>query len=170
MIIPPLATIIASGFGSGLISRRSPGTLGTVAAVAVWYLMKLDAAPLEIQISCAVAVATLGFLSCYCISPKSEEATKKFDPQWVVIDEWAGVFIALIGISLTAPTSPTGYALSGITAFLLFRLFDITKIGPIRAVEKLPHGIGIMMDDLLAGVFALVVRIALDLFVLPSCT
>jgi phosphatidylglycerophosphatase A len=70
------------------------------------------------------------------------------DPQWIVIDEWAGIFIALIG------TSPTRL-LHILIGFALFRLFDIVKPGPVRWAENLPGALGIMADDIVAGIAAL---------------
>jgi phosphatidylglycerophosphatase A len=71
------------------------------------------------------------------------------DPSHVVIDEVAGQAIALIA----APVVGWKYALA---AFILFRVFDIVKPPPVRQLERLPGGLGIMMDDVAAGVFALV--------------
>ncbi len=78
------------------------------------------------------------------------------DPSIVVIDEVAGQLIALIGLTATP-----GHAL---LALLLFRAFDITKPGPVRRLEALPEGTGIMLDDVAAGAFALVVgHVLIDL-------
>lgn len=69
------------------------------------------------------------------------------DPQWIVIDEWAGLFVALVGI---VPTQLT----QALMAFTLFRIFDASKIGPVGWAEKLPGQFGIMADDLVAGALA----------------
>jgi phosphatidylglycerophosphatase A len=68
------------------------------------------------------------------------------DPQFVVIDEVAGQLIALIGVPLAWKTFLTG--------FILFRIFDIVKPPPLRQLEKLPKGTGIVLDDVGAGVYA----------------
>jgi phosphatidylglycerophosphatase A len=78
------------------------------------------------------------------------QAFGKNDPAQVVVDEVAGSWIALAGATLL-----NGYALVG--AFLLFRLFDIWKPFPIRRLELLPGGMGIMADDLMAGLYAALV-------------
>ena len=72
------------------------------------------------------------------------------DPSWVVTDEVAGQGLAL----LVAGLSPHRSLVTTIAAFVLFRAFDITKPGPVSAAERLPGGLGILADDLLAGLFA----------------
>ena len=81
----------------------------------------------------------------------------RHDPQFVVIDEVAGQWIALIG-------SPADFR-HGIIALILFRLFDITKPFPARQLEKLPEGWGIVFDDVAAGLYALVVASLLRLWI-----
>lgn len=71
------------------------------------------------------------------------------DPQFVVIDEVAGQLIALIGVPLAWKTFLAG--------FILFRIFDIVKPPPVRQLEKLPEGTGIVVDDVGAGVYALLI-------------
>jgi phosphatidylglycerophosphatase A len=71
------------------------------------------------------------------------------DPQFVVIDEVAGQLIALIAVPLAWKTFLTG--------FILFRAFDILKPPPVRQLERLPDGTGIVLDDVAAGIFALAV-------------
>jgi phosphatidylglycerophosphatase A len=71
------------------------------------------------------------------------------DPQFVVVDEVAGQLIALIGVPLGWKTFPLG--------FILFRIFDIVKPPPLRQLERLPEGMGIMLDDVAAGIYALAV-------------
>jgi phosphatidylglycerophosphatase A len=80
-------------------------------------------------------------------SESNSESNK--DPQWIVIDEWAGLFVALIG---TEPSRLWHVLL----AIVLFRIFDISKVGPIRRAEALPGAFGVMADDVVAGSFALV--------------
>jgi phosphatidylglycerophosphatase A len=75
------------------------------------------------------------------------------DPQWIVIDEWAGLFVALIGADSTALWQV-------LLAVVLFRFFDISKVGPIRVAERLPGAVGIMADDVVAGAFALLGMVA----------
>jgi phosphatidylglycerophosphatase A len=73
----------------------------------------------------------------------------KKDPQWVVIDETAGQLIALIGVPLAWKSFLAG--------LILFRFFDILKPPPVRQLERLPEGVGIVIDDVAAGLYALLV-------------
>ena len=85
---------------------------------------------------------------------------KKKDPKEVVVDEFAGQFVALLGIIDTS--SSISYLLTSLLlSFLLFRFFDITKIGPIKKFEKLPGGFGIITDDLVAGLCAFLTQAAI---------
>ena len=85
-------------------------------------------------------------------------ATDRLEPYWgedpsrVVVDEMVGVWIAL----LAAPAGSIGY---GVAAFALFRLLDIFKPLGIRRMESLPGGIGVMMDDILAGTYSFILII-----------
>ena len=81
------------------------------------------------------------------------------DPKEVVIDEISGQFIAMLGCVQSEKS--TYIFLSLLLSFVLFRFFDITKIGPIKRFENLPNGIGIMADDIVAGLFALVTQAAI---------
>jgi phosphatidylglycerophosphatase A len=131
------ARLIASGFGSGL-APRAPGTAGSLAALVVGAgLIALSswALPAAIALACAGG---------WWAIPR---ATDEHDPGWIVIDEFAGQWIALL--PLAAP-SPPGLLL----AFALFRLFDIAKPGPIDAAQRLPGATGVMADDILAGLAA----------------
>ena len=81
---------------------------------------------------------------------------KKKDPKEVVIDEFAGQFIAILATISTESSLLT--FLSLMFSFLLFRFFDISKIGPIKKFESLPGGVGIMADDIIAGLCAFIVQ------------
>jgi phosphatidylglycerophosphatase A len=99
---------------------------------------------LETQSVCAVLTIIVGTLAIR-LSLNGESAK---DPQWIVIDEWAGLFVALIGVDARIFSQV-------VLAFVLFRIFDISKLGPIRAAERLPGAVGIMADDIVAGMCAL---------------
>lgn len=140
------AVCVASGFGSGY-ARIAPGTVGSLAALVVWWLLRqsqLIASNGAVLL--LVATAVLGSLAvAYSLEPSSGDP----DPRWIVIDEWAGLFVALVGIM------PTEWHLV-LGAFGLFRLFDATKVGPVGWAESIPGCWGIMADDLVAGVLTAV--------------
>jgi phosphatidylglycerophosphatase A len=150
-----LSTIIASVFGIGYF----PVASGTV--------MSIVAIPFAIVIAragggVAVIVASLiAFLIGIWACGDHVRATGREDPSECVIDELAGQWLACAGISLGfGPGTAPEFAL----AFLLFRLFDILKPWPISAAEKLPGGLGVMADDMVAGLAAAIIGGALQYF------
>jgi phosphatidylglycerophosphatase A len=145
-----IASLVSSGFGSGY-APKAPGTFGTVAAAVVWLALSWAGAlaSVEAQWACAVVTIVLGTLAIRL----SLGANSAKDPQWIVIDEWAGLFVALVGVNWRV-----GWQV--LLAVILFRIFDISKVGPIRSAERLPGAVGIMADDVVAGVFALLGMIA----------
>ena len=121
-------------------TRPAPGSWGSLFGVVTGFgLASLSSGLLEIAILLAIIFGTIA-----ANHHQSETGSK--DASEVVIDEVAGQWIALLVIPLD-----WRWALA---AFVLFRLFDITKIGPIGMVEKWPGGVGVMADDVIAGVFA----------------
>ncbi len=140
------AWAVGTFFGAGLL-KPGPGTYGSIAALVLWYLaghlFHPATATLAIGTSVAAAVATLiGIPAATIVANESG----RDDPGHVVIDEVAGQLITLIAL----PCVP-GYALLGL---VLFRVFDIFKPWPVRRLEALPDGTGIMMDDVAAGALA----------------
>jgi phosphatidylglycerophosphatase A len=135
--------------------KPGPGTYGSVAAVLLWYgaahLLHIGFATLAIGTAIAAAVATLVGIPASTIVARE---SGREDPGFVVIDEVAGQWIALIAIR------PDW--LHAVLALVLFRLFDIWKPWPIRRLEALPEGTGIMLDDVAAGVLALVCGLLLS--------
>jgi len=143
---PLWATLIATFFGAGR-GKPGPGTWGSVATVLLWALASSRIAP-ELRtwatIAAAVAVTLIGIPAATLVA--RESGLK--DPQFVVIDEVAGQLVALIAVPLGWKTFLAG--------LILFRGFDILKPPPIRQLEKLPEGTGIVVDDLGAGAYALI--------------
>jgi phosphatidylglycerophosphatase A len=141
------AWAVGTFFGAGLL-KPGPGTYGSVSALLLWYvaahIFHLSTATLAIGTTVAAILAT--FIGIPAATIVAHESGRE-DPGHVVIDEVAGQLIALIAL----PSVP-GYAILGL---ILFRAFDIFKPWPIRRFEALPHGTGIMMDDVAAGLFAL---------------
>lgn len=138
-IASAVAAVIATWFGAGLMPR-APGTMGTLAAVPL--ALALDRlGPLGFGIG-FVVVTLIGTWAAddYC------RATRQHDNQRIVVDEVAGYLLTLIAVPRSAL-----YLLLG---FILFRIFDIAKPPPIRWIDRHVHGgIGVMADDLGAGVY-----------------
>lgn len=141
-----LAHWIASGFGSGR-AVVAPGTWGSAASVVFWWILQMGESTPRIlfQVQAAAVVVVVGWLVTTVVC-RAETGTER-DPQWIVIDEWAGIFITLICV---APSNLTQVLLG----FGLFRVFDVIKPGPVKWVEGLPGATGIMADDVVAGVLA----------------
>lgn len=140
---PVIARFLAAGLGAGF-SPRAPGTAGSLAALLPGVAMMFGPSWL-LPVACVLV--SLGGIAVIARVDAAD------DPGWVVIDEVAGQWIALLG--LAAPTWQGVLA-----AFALFRLFDITKWGPIGWADRQHAAWGIMADDVLAGIAAAVVLVA----------
>ena len=123
----------------------APGTWGSLAALIVWYVLIGHISSITL-IALIVIIFALGV---YTSSVIEINLTIK-DPSIVVIDEWVGQWIALLFLK----ESDIWWSFF---AFLLFRLFDIWKPYPIKKLDNMYGGWGIMLDDVLAGIYALVV-------------
>jgi phosphatidylglycerophosphatase A len=132
---------IAFGFGSGL-APRGPGTVGSlVALVPAWLLL---AAPWPWRIGAVAAVIGLGIWIC----GESARRLRVHDHRGIVLDEFAGILLTALAVP-----NPSLFWFS--LMFVLFRLFDIWKPWPIRDVDhSVGGGLGIMLDDLMAAVYA----------------
>ncbi|MBN2565947.1 MAG: phosphatidylglycerophosphatase A [Candidatus Eisenbacteria bacterium] len=150
----PLVRFIATGAGLGY-SPFAPGTVGSAGcAVLLWFLapeVTVAASPLAIF---AAVISTLAFAAMSVWFADGAERIYGHDSSRIVIDEFAGFVVAV----LLLPKSLLVYAV----AFLLFRAMDIVKPFPARGAEALPGGIGIVVDDLVAGVYTnLLIRLML---------
>ncbi len=166
---PRWARAVATGFGSGLL-RPAPGTWGSLAGLAAWLLLTLPwAAPLAAVRAAHPGLRLLGeaaFLGLPLLmtwlavraSDAAALAAGQEDPGWIVADEWVGVWVALWAVrwELAALPSAGRMALLLALPFAFFRLFDIWKPWPVRQIQVLPGGEGIVADDLVAGLYALV--------------
>lgn len=131
---------LAFGFGSGL-SPKAPGTAGTLAAIPLYLL--LVQLPLLGYLLAVCLIALAGIWLC----GESSRRLGVHDHGGIVWDEFAGFFVTMIA-------APSGWMWIGL-GFALFRLFDIWKPWPVRVADRHIHGgLGIMLDDLLAGVYA----------------
>ncbi|ADV83890.1 phosphatidylglycerophosphatase A family protein [Terriglobus saanensis] len=141
------AWLVGTFFGAGLL-KPGPGTYGSIAATLIWYAVARSVHPLHLVAITLVMALAATLIGIPAATRVAVESGRK-DPQIVVIDEVAGQWLAL---ALMPPRWE--YALLGL---LLFRLFDITKPPPVRQLERLPQGTGIVVDDLAAGAYALIV-------------
>ena len=131
---------LAFGFGSGL-APFAPGTFGSLPGVLLAWLTLQQ--PLPVQIGIAIAISLAGIWIC----GESARRIGVHDHGGIVWDEICGMYITL----LLAPPTVVGWVL----AFVLFRVMDIVKPWPIRDLDhRLGGGLGIMLDDLLAAVYA----------------
>jgi len=133
--------LLLSWFGCGY-ARHAPGTVGSLAALPIAWVIHQIAGPLGLLV-CALFLFLLGWWLIE-LQPETESSG---DPQWIVIDEVTGQWICLAA----APIDVLWYAL----AFLFFRLLDITKPWIIGKLDRsLTGGLGIMLDDVAAGIAA----------------
>ena len=149
-----LGKIVASGLGTGYLPV-APGTWGSVAVAAIWLLASwATGGDLCIVGGVMIAVLVVSSVACVGLGRFVERAWGKKDPGRCTIDEWAGQALALVVLPIPADAGwPFRIGvLAG--AFLAFRIFDIVKPPPARQCEKLPYGWGVLVDDLVAGVYA----------------
>ncbi|HSA91424.1 MAG TPA: phosphatidylglycerophosphatase A [Terriglobales bacterium] len=136
--------MVATLVGVGRL-RPAPGTWASVATVGLWAALAASL-PTEARWPVAAAVAGAAILAGVPAASAMARESGKEDPQAVVIDEVAGQMIALVAL-------PVAWK-SLLVSLILFRIFDIVKPPPLRRLEKLPGGLGIVMDDVAAGVYA----------------
>ncbi len=146
-----MSKLIATVFGVGHI-RPAPGTWGSgVAVLAALVLHYLGGFPL--LFIATLVVIPLGWWATAEVTRGQDD----HDPSEVVIDEVAGQWIALLVVSFGAwhaGLNPLALYPGWIAAFVLFRLFDITKPGPIGWADRRGDAWGVMLDDIIAGIFA----------------
>jgi phosphatidylglycerophosphatase A len=129
---------IGTGFYSGYLPKM-PGTFGSAYAMLIFYIFCHD---ITTQIVFIISTLLLGIV----IATKLEKELGH-DSSKIVIDEFLGMFISLFAYTFTWQRL--------LLAFILFRFFDISKIAGINRLQSLPKGIGVMADDLLAGLYSL---------------
>ena len=119
----------------------APGTWASIFAVLCWYYLFQSVNHFVLP-----AISIFLFLIGGIASDTIVKHSKEHDPSRIVIDEWVGQWVALSMMPINIRT--------GVVAFVAFRIFDIITPGPVRKMEKIPGGWGIMADDVMAGIMA----------------
>ena len=145
-----VAEIISTVFYVGRIPL-APGTICSFLAFLSWYYLRFYIEGVFILYGSLIL-----FFIGVAVSTIYSESIKKEDPPEVVIDEWVGQWIALWLI-------PHSFGW-GFLSFTIFRIFDILKLGPVKGMDDIKSGTGIMMDDVVAGIFALLITQSLVYF------
>jgi phosphatidylglycerophosphatase A len=148
---PAWATWVATFFGIGRL-HPGPGTWASAATIVSWWILSRGI-PVARQPLGAALLALLTVAIGIPAATRVARASGSKDPQFVVIDEVAGQLITLIAAPITWKCLLAG--------FILFRGFDIVKPSPVRSLERLPGGSGIVIDDVGAGLYALLCMHAL---------
>ena len=147
-MLKKIAYVLGTGFGSGYVPV-APGTAGSLAALLVFYFIPLSA--YYWLVLCAVV-----FIPGVWSTTLIEREEGKKDPPMAVIDEWVGQWLTLLFLPRT-----TLILLGG---FLLFRILDILKPFPARKIQNIDGGMGIMLDDVMAALYANMIMHILLLF------
>lgn len=135
--------LLATGFGSGL-SPVVPGTIGSLAAIPFWLVM------INLPVWLCWAIIVVGFIAGCYICQRTSDDMKIHDHGSIVWDEFIGMWITLMAIPLVSIEWV-------LTAFVVFRIYDMWKPWPIRIFDrKVGGGFGIMIDDIIAAIFAYV--------------
>jgi phosphatidylglycerophosphatase A len=142
---PLWASLVATFLGIGRL-RPGPGTWASAATVLLWAALAHALAP-WLRTPVAIALALLVTVIGIPAATQVARGSGLRDPQVVVIDEVAGQLVTLIAVPLAWKSFLAG--------FILFRAFDIVKPPPVRQLEGIPEGAGIVLDDIAAGLFAL---------------
>ena len=135
-------------------SKYAPGTMGSLFGIIVGSFLILN-----LNIKFYLIFLIIFIIISYFLCEAHLKLYNVKDPKEIVIDEISGQFIAILGCVQSEKS--TYMFLSLLLSFILFRFFDITKVGLIKRFENLPNGIGIMADDIVAGLFALVTQVAI---------
>lgn len=155
----PFAAFVATGFGSGL-SPVMPGTAGSVVGLVLGGILSRALASHTTSLGLALGLLTSGLLAglvgVFAAEPVCRVLGEE-DPGCVTIDEVSGQLIACGAIPLLPQFRSVPVWAVWLAAFVLFRFFDIVKPGPIRRVQDLPGGWGVVVDDVFGGVAAGVV-------------
>ncbi|MGA0174183.1 MAG: phosphatidylglycerophosphatase A [Phycisphaerales bacterium] len=148
--------LVLTAGGLGLL-RPAPGTWGSLPPLLLAFALHAAGAPMPIVIASALLLGLAGAIGCVRFGRWAESRWGRTDPSSVVADEVAGQAIVVAAIpwdrfaAADGLAEPLGWC---VAAFLLFRVFDIVKPPPIGRLQGLPHGWGVLIDDLAAGAAA----------------
>jgi len=144
---PRWASWIATFFGVGHM-RPGPGTWASAATMLLWAVLAHSLPPSARTPTVVALAIVIAFIAIPAATRVARACARK-DPNFVVIDEVVGQLVALIAVPLAWKTFLAG--------FILFRAFDILKPFPVRQLERLPEGTGIVFDDVAAGIYVVAV-------------
>ncbi len=149
---------LCTAFGAGYWPW-GPGTVGSAVGVLIWWLASWELSPFELRIATLFAVVAVTVIAVPSINRLEWEWG--LDPSRVVIDEVVGVWICLLAVPDYAFENDSASLLVMwmLNAFMFFRLFDIIKPLGIKYMEDLPDGWGVMADDILAGIYGMIVMV-----------
>ncbi len=139
-----VACLFASFFYTGYLPY-APGTWASLVAVVLWFLLPWNS--LSFHLYLILIVLIVGIF----VSGIAEKRTEKKDPSFIVIDEVEGMWFTLALLPKITFPENIGRIMF---AFFAFRFFDILKVPPIKKLESIPGGFGIMLDDIVAGIYA----------------
>ena len=148
-----LVKTLSTFFGLGLLPA-APGTWGTLGAFVLWifFFRHMD---LKAFVLLTMAILLIG---TYVSDIAEKKVFKKHDSPHIVIDEVCGYCVSMIGVS--------SCIYWGLAGFILFRIFDIWKPYPVNKSQNLPGGMGVMVDDVLAGIYVAIILNAAGYFLL----
>lgn len=152
-----MSRLIGTVLCVGLI-RPAPGTWGSVAAVFLAWGLSVVANPLWILPAIVVAMG-----AGWWATAEMTRGAEDHDPSEIVVDELVGQWIALVPVMIGLTHAQVGFWQlwpGVVTAFVFFRLFDIWKPGPVGWADRQNTALGVMLDDVIAGVMAAIVGIA----------
>lgn len=158
--------ILATGLGTGYLPV-APGTWGSALVAGLYLVLLATVCGGGLMISVIMAAVVLGSsILCVALGPFTEREFGKKDPGQCTIDEFAGQAIAFIALPMASGW--TGWVIATAAGFFAFRAFDILKPPPARQMEKLPKGWGVLLDDLVAGIYANLTAQILLRWVIPA--
>jgi phosphatidylglycerophosphatase A len=140
-LVDRIALVIATGLGTGL-APLAPGTVASAATIALLWLLPFSRPALAVFVVVVTIVGTWA-------ADRAERVLGEKDPGAIVIDEVAGMALSVLPFPLTPRVL--------LAAFVLFRVFDVLKPAPAYQSQRLHGGVGVMVDDLVAGGYALLV-------------